>query len=121
MTSRTSVMRYKGTTKLLKDIARELGVDAVVEARCSARGTRPHYRPLIRASTDTHLWANDYDRDAGDFLQMQSDVVEPSLARLRFRSHLRKGRGSPAPGGSGRRRKKRICGSTTTGRAAKSR
>ena len=81
VTSRTSVMRYKGTTKPLPEIARELGVDAVVEGSVQRAGGRVRITAqLIRASTDTHLWANDYDRDAADFLQMQADVVR-AIAR----------------------------------------
>ncbi len=81
VTSRTSVMRYKGTTKSLPEIARELGVDAIVEGSVQRAGGRVRVTAqLIRASTDTHVWANDYDRDAADFLQMQADVVQ-AIAR----------------------------------------
>ena len=76
VTSRTSVMRYKGTTKTLREIARELGVDAIVEGSVQYAGGRVRVTAqLIRASTDTHLWASDYDRDASDFLQMEADVA----------------------------------------------
>ena len=40
VTSRTSVMRYKGTTKSLPEIAKELGVDAVVEGSVAHAGSR---------------------------------------------------------------------------------
>jgi len=81
VTSRTSVMRYKGTTKALPDIARELGVDAIVEGSVQyADGRVRVTAQLIRAATDTHLWANDYDRDASDFLLMQADVTR-AIAR----------------------------------------
>jgi serine/threonine protein kinase/tetratricopeptide (TPR) repeat protein len=81
VTSRTSVMRYKKTTKQLADIARELGVDAVVEGSVQRVGGRLRVTAqLIRAATDTHLWANNYDRDVGDFLQVQSEVAR-AIAR----------------------------------------
>ena len=81
VTSRTSMMRYKGTTMTLPEIARELGVDAIVEGSVQRAGGRVRVTAqLIRASTDTHLWANDYDRDTADFLQMQAEVAR-AIAR----------------------------------------
>jgi TolB-like protein/DNA-binding winged helix-turn-helix (wHTH) protein/Tfp pilus assembly protein PilF len=73
--SRTSVMRYKGTTKLVREIARELGVDAVVEGSVQRAGDRVRITAqLIQASTDTHLWANDYERDMADVLRLEAEV-----------------------------------------------
>jgi TolB-like protein/DNA-binding winged helix-turn-helix (wHTH) protein len=73
--SRTSVMRYKGTTKPVPEIARELGVDAVVEGSVQRAGDRVRITAqLIQASTDTHLWANDYERDLADVLRLEAEV-----------------------------------------------
>ena len=44
VTSRTSAMRYKGTTKPVPEIGRELGVDAILEGSVARRQYRPHYR-----------------------------------------------------------------------------
>jgi TolB-like protein/DNA-binding winged helix-turn-helix (wHTH) protein len=74
--SRTSVTHYKGTRKTLPEIARELGVDAVVEGTVEHSGDEVKITAqLIRASTDTHLWAASYARVWQDVLRLQADVA----------------------------------------------
>ena len=74
--SRTSVMHYKGTQRMLPEIARELNVDAVVEGSVLRSGDRVRITAqLIEGSTDRHLWANSYERDLRDVLALQSDVA----------------------------------------------
>jgi TolB-like protein len=75
VTSRGSVMRYKGRTAALADIARELGVDAVIEGSVLRAGNRVRITAqLIHGKTDKHLWAENYDRDLGDALILLSEV-----------------------------------------------
>jgi serine/threonine-protein kinase len=74
--SRTSAMHYQGTRKTLPEIARELNVDAIVEGSVLRDGS--HLRvtaQLIHAPTDTHLWAQSYQRDVSDFWVVQTEVV----------------------------------------------
>jgi TolB-like protein/DNA-binding winged helix-turn-helix (wHTH) protein len=74
--SRTSVMQYKAVKKSLPQIARELGVDAVIEG--SVQRVGDHVRitaQLIHADTDTHLWAQNYDRDLRDTLALEDRVA----------------------------------------------
>ncbi len=67
ITSRTSVMQYKGARKPLGDIARALNVDAILEGSISRANGNVHMNlQLIRADHDTHLWAEGYDRDVND-------------------------------------------------------
>jgi eukaryotic-like serine/threonine-protein kinase len=74
--SRTSVMRYKGTQKLLPEIARELHVDAVVEGSIQRSENKVRITAqLIRAATDQHLWADSYQRDLQDILALQDEVA----------------------------------------------
>ncbi len=74
--SRTSAMRYKGTTKTVPEIGRELGVDAIVEGSVQRVGGRVRITAqLIRASTDKHLWASEYERDAADVLKLEAEVA----------------------------------------------
>jgi TolB-like protein/DNA-binding winged helix-turn-helix (wHTH) protein len=74
--SRTSVMHYKGTKKTLPEIARELSVDAVVEGSVLREGNRVRISAqLVRASTDTHLWANSYARDLPNVLALQDELA----------------------------------------------
>jgi TolB-like protein/DNA-binding winged helix-turn-helix (wHTH) protein len=84
VTSRTSVMRYKGTKKALPEIARELNVDAIVEGSVIRSGQRVRVTAqLLRAPTDQHLWAESYDRDVGDILRLQADVADAIAQQVR--------------------------------------
>jgi eukaryotic-like serine/threonine-protein kinase len=74
--SRTSVMQYKGTKKSLPEIARELNVEGIVEGSVLRSGDRVRITAqLIHASTDTHLWAESYERDLRDVLALQDEVA----------------------------------------------
>ena len=73
--SRTSAMRYKGSDKPPPDIARELGVDAIIEGSALRVGDRVRITAqLIEAATDQHLWAESYERDLADMLGLQGEV-----------------------------------------------
>jgi TolB-like protein/Tfp pilus assembly protein PilF len=79
--SRTSVMRFKDTKLSVPEIARTLGVDAMVEGSVIREGSRIRVNAqLIRAATDDHFWSEAYDREMGDTLQLESDVAQ-SIAR----------------------------------------
>ena len=80
--SRTSVMRFKGTKLSVLEIAgRMLGVDALVEGSVIRQGSRIRvHAQLIRASTDEHIWAEEYDGELGDVLTLESEVAQ-SIAR----------------------------------------
>ena len=79
--SRTSVMRFKGTKLSVPEIARTLGVDALVEGSVIRQGNRIRvHAQLIRASTDEHIWADEYDGELGDVLALESEVAQ-SIAR----------------------------------------
>jgi TolB-like protein/DNA-binding winged helix-turn-helix (wHTH) protein len=74
--SRTSVMHYKRTNKLLPRIADELRADAVVEGTVMRSGDRIRVTAqLIHAPTDRHLWARTYDRELRDVLALQADLA----------------------------------------------
>ena len=71
VTSRTSAMQYKKPTRVLPDIAAELGVDYVIEGSIQRQADRVRVTvQLIDAATDTHLWAETYDRQARDLLAL---------------------------------------------------
>ena len=79
--SRTSVMRFKGTKLSVPEIARTLGVDAIVEGSVIRQGSRIRvHAQLIRGSTDEHLWSDEYDGELGDVLALESEVAQ-SIAR----------------------------------------
>jgi eukaryotic-like serine/threonine-protein kinase len=81
--SRSSVMRYKGTTKTVPQIARELHVDAIVEGSVMRDGNRLRVTAqLIQAATDTHLWSESYQRDLRDVLAVQDDVAHAIASEI---------------------------------------
>jgi len=74
--SRTSTMQYKKARKPLPQIARELGVDTVVEGTVLRAGDRVRVSAqLIDAATDRHLLSRTFERDLEDVLQLQQDVA----------------------------------------------
>jgi TolB-like protein len=74
--SRTSAMAYRGVRKPLKEVARELGVEAVVEGSITRSGNRVRVRAqLIDARTDQHRWARSYERDITDVVDMESEMA----------------------------------------------
>jgi TolB-like protein/Tfp pilus assembly protein PilF len=76
VTSRTSVMRYKGSDNPLPQVARELGVDGVIEGAVQRSGGQVRVTvQLIHAMTDAHLWAGSYERDSRDVLTLQGEVA----------------------------------------------
>ena len=62
--SRTSAMQYKGVQRPVRDIARELNVDGILEGSIERTPNSVHMTvQLIYAPTDSHVWAESYDRD----------------------------------------------------------
>jgi eukaryotic-like serine/threonine-protein kinase len=84
VTSRTSVMQYKGAHKPLPEIARALNVDAIVEG--SLQRSRDRIKitaQLVQGRTDKHLWAESYERDMRDILALESDVARTIAREIR--------------------------------------
>ncbi len=68
-------MRYKRTDKTVAEIARELGVDAIVEGAVARSGERVRITvQLIDAAEDRHLWARTYERRLEDILAIEAEV-----------------------------------------------
>jgi len=81
--SRTSAMHFKDTRAPLPEIAKALGVDAMVEGSVVREGGRVRvHAQLIRAATDEHFWSETYDRELGDALALESDVAQAIAARV---------------------------------------
>jgi TolB-like protein len=75
VTSRTSAMQYKQAARPVPAIAAELGVDLVVEGSIVRQGDRVRVTvQLIDAASDAHLWAQTYDRPAGDVLAFDAEI-----------------------------------------------
>src|SRR5438270_1280667 len=80
--SRTSVMDYRGKRNL-RQIGNDLRVSHVLEGSVRRAGT--HLRlnaQLIDTRTDTHVWAEQYDRDLNDLFAIQSEIAQKVAERL---------------------------------------
>jgi TolB-like protein len=84
--SRTSVMQYKGVRKSMQEISRELNVDAVVEGSVMFVGERVRITAqLIHAPKDKHIWADNYERDLSDILDLQREVAEAIVKEIKVK------------------------------------
>jgi TolB-like protein/Flp pilus assembly protein TadD len=84
--SRTSVMRYKEARKSLSEVAQELNVDSLVQGSVlRVRGRVRITAQLLDAGSDTHIWAESYERDIRDVLGLQSEVAQAIAQEIRVR------------------------------------
>jgi TolB-like protein/DNA-binding winged helix-turn-helix (wHTH) protein/Flp pilus assembly protein TadD len=82
--SRTSAMQYKGVNKSLRDIAQSLGVDGILEGSVNRSANHVHVNlQLIYAPTDTHVWAQSYDRDLNAAMSLPEDVSQMIAAEAK--------------------------------------
>ena len=84
--SRTSVLEYRDTTKNLRDIGRELGVDTLLQGTVQRIGNNVRINvQLVDARTDEQLWAKSYDRQMTmeDVFEIQSDISASISVELR--------------------------------------
>jgi TolB-like protein len=73
--ARTSSMAYKQTDKSVAQIGRELGVDYVLEGSVRRDGAQVRITAqLIRVQDQTHLWAENYDRQLPGFLDIHGEI-----------------------------------------------
>jgi TolB-like protein/class 3 adenylate cyclase/Tfp pilus assembly protein PilF len=89
--SRTSVMQYKsGGPRNARVIGQALGVIHLLEGSVQRTGARVRVNAqLIDARTDTHLWAQSYDRDLADVFAIQSEIAETIAHQLQARLSAR--------------------------------
>jgi TolB-like protein len=75
--SRTSTQRYASRPDNIAEIAKQLDVANILEGSVQKSGNRVRINvQLIRADTDSHLWAETYDRSLDDIFAVQSEVAE---------------------------------------------
>ena len=92
--SHTSVMRFKNPQLSIPEIARTLGVDAVVEGSVIKEGDRIRVTAqLIRGATDQHFWSETYDREMPDVLTLESElalsIAEKVEVTITWKEHQR--------------------------------
>lgn len=83
--SRTTMMQYKGAQRSLPKLAHELNVDAVVEGAVFRSGNRIRITAqLIYAPADTNLWADSYERDLGDMMNLQKELARRLAGEIKI-------------------------------------
>ena len=81
--SRTSAMTYKNVHKPLSQIARELGVQSILEGSVLRLGGQVRITAqLIDAGADRHIWAQSYTENLGDVLAVESSIAREITARI---------------------------------------
>ena len=81
--SRTSAMHFKNTQQSVPEIAKTLGVDAIVEGSVIREGAQVRvHAQLIRGASDEHIWAGEYQRDYRSLLALQEEVARTIAERI---------------------------------------
>jgi adenylate cyclase len=81
--SRNSTFVYKGKAVKVQDVAREFGVDYILEGSVRKAGDRIRVTvQLIDAETDRHIWAERYDRQLEDIFAIQDEMTRAIVATL---------------------------------------
>jgi len=84
--SRNSTFVYKAKAVKVQDVAREFGVDYVLEGSVRKAGGRIRVTvQLIDAETDRHIWAERYDRELEDIFAIQDEITRAIVATLQGR------------------------------------
>ncbi len=82
--AKPSADAFRGTKKPLRDIGQELGVEGLVTGSVIRAGDRIQINAqLVRADTGAVVWANRYERNAGDVLSLQNDLVSAIAREVR--------------------------------------
>ena len=83
--SRTSSMYYRGSSKPLSEIAREMNVDGVVDGSVLRAGDRIRISvELVQGANDTRLWGDSFDRRLHDVFALQSEVAQKIAEEIRI-------------------------------------
>jgi adenylate cyclase len=81
--ARNSTFTYKGKATRVKDVARDLGVDYVVEGSVRKAGSRVRVTvQLIESKSEKHVWAERYDRELTDIFEIQDEVTKAIVGAL---------------------------------------
>ena len=84
--SRTSVMGYKGTTKKVREIGKELEAGSILEGSLRKAGNMIRITAqLVDVDSDRHLWARNYDRELKDVFAIQGDIAKNVADALQAR------------------------------------
>jgi TolB-like protein/predicted Zn-dependent protease len=86
VTARTSAFSYKGSPATIAQIAKELGVNHVLEGSVRKAGNQVRVTAqLIEAGSDFHLWSETYDRELTDIFAIQDEIAAAIAEALKVR------------------------------------
>lgn len=95
--SRTSTKAYRGTAKPVPVIARELGVDAIVEGSVLKQGNRVRINvQLIRAKPESHVWAESFEGELADSMVLQAQAANAIVVQAERSTSAAAKEGVPA-------------------------
>ena len=98
MISRQSVLHLKGSSRKLDEIARDLGVDGVVEGAALHEGNRVRLTAqLILMEPERHVWAQSYDCDMSAVLATQREAARAIAVMRRHGVEIRRARRNAGP------------------------
>jgi non-specific serine/threonine protein kinase len=84
--SRSAALRFRGDDKTPREIGAEIGVVAVLDGTVQRQGQRVRIAAqLIDVESDTHIWAESYDRDISDILAIEDEIAREITAALQLR------------------------------------
>ena len=84
--ARNTVFTYKGKPVKVPEVARELGVEFVVEGSVRKAGSRVRVTgQLINGKDDRHVWADRYDRDLTDIFAIQDEITHAIVEQLKVK------------------------------------
>ena len=84
ITSRSSAFSFKGKEIKLSEVAKELGVENILEGSVRKSGTKIRITAqLIEAASDKHLWSETYDRDLSDIFAVQDEISAAIVGALK--------------------------------------
>jgi adenylate cyclase len=84
--ARNTAFTYKGKPVKVPEVAKELGVDFVVEGSVRKAGSRVRVTgQLINGKDDRHVWADRYDRDLTDIFAIQDEITHAIVEQLKVK------------------------------------
>ena len=84
--ARSSAFKYKGTNSDLQEVARALGVGAILTGKVAQRGENLAISvELVDASDKTQIWGEQYDRKMSDLLEIQREIAREIVAKLKLK------------------------------------
>jgi TolB-like protein/Tfp pilus assembly protein PilF len=86
VTSRTSAMRYKQSGKSIPEIAKELGVDGIIEGSVQrSNDTLRVTVQLVDGATDSPVWSKRYERRLSDILKLESEIAQAVAGEIKIK------------------------------------